>query len=307
MYNSCYQTTGGAPFYNAGIVNDLRRARAENQLHHIIADIPCLYALTEVNVNTKSIPAFNNPVRVEDKQQADYWVINLRPYAAKLEASNNALPDEGPLNLFVKRTLLEIYWNQYKPLALQKAGDMALVVYANWVSGLLANRLKADALATDQIKLLAGLYHLLQYIPEEDYGPHVKEAYAIKLGRVLGNRDSTRVLNFLEDVEYIGSLGKFCEVLRRKIDLDSIQLTDPVFLMNLVGTSWHGSIDARELVIIALEYPPALIAMVMTATKERNYKKTLLGEIIKRDALHHKLDQYILSVNDLLAELSRKK
>lgn len=307
MYNSCYQTTGGAPFYDASIVANLRRARAENQLQPIIADVPNLLAVTAVNPNTKTIPAFTSPVRVDDSRGADYWVIDLRPYAAKLAANNNVLPDEGPLNLFIKRTLLEIYWNTHGPLSLQKAGDMAVVTYANWVSGLLQQRLKTDPLATGQIRILAGYYHLMQYIPEDAFSKSTKEAYAIKLARLFARNQSDRILDFLESVPYINSLAQFCEVLRSKIDLDAVKLVDPVYMLNLVGTSWFGQIDARELVTISLEFPPALIAIVCTATKERNYKKTLLGEIIKREAMEHKLDQYILSINDLLVKVGKVK
>lgn len=306
MYNSCNQTTGGAPFYKAEIVNHLRRAKAEGQLHNVVAGITRLYAITEVNPNTKTIPGFSHPVRVEESRDSDYWVIDLRPYAAKLAANKGELPDEGPLNLYVKRTMLELFWNLSNPLSLLKAGDMTLVTYANWLSGLLRVRLKTDPLATQQIRILCGYYHQQQYIDEETFTDKVKDANCIRLARLF-DMSSENVIRFFEDVGYIHSLAELCETLRRKIDVSSIQLVDPGFIITLVGTSWFGSVDARELVAVALEYPPVLIAMVITATKERSYKKTLLAEIIQKDASRYKLDLYTVAINTLLADLSRGK
>jgi hypothetical protein len=82
MYLSSYQTTAGSAFYKTDIVNHLRTARAEKQLTLLLPDVARLYAITQVNANTKTIPAFEHPVRVEEST-GDYWVIDLRPYASK--------------------------------------------------------------------------------------------------------------------------------------------------------------------------------------------------------------------------------
>jgi hypothetical protein len=304
MYLSSYQTTAGSAFYKTDIVNHLRTARAEKQLTLLLPDVARLYAITQVNANTKTIPAFEHPVRVEEST-GDYWVIDLRPYASKIAASNGELPDEGPVRLLVNRTLMEIFWQVVSPLPLQKAGDLATVVYGKWISGLLHVKLHTDPRATQEAQILASLYYMQQFITEEQYTPQLAEAYALKIARIYG-LPAKQIVAFLANVNYMAGLGGFCDTLRNKINAGSIALVEPRFMFTMASASWFGGVDSRMLVTTALEYPPVFIAMVIASTRERNYKKTVIAEITQREAGRYKLNDFSVAVESLLRELYRK-
>lgn len=301
MYLSSYQTTAGSAFYKTDIVNHLRTARAEKQLTLLLPEVTRLYAITQVNANTKTIPAFDHPVRVEESS-GDYWVIDLRPYASKIAASNGELPDEGPVRLLVNRTLMEIFWQVVSPLPLQKAGDLATVVYGKWISGLLRVKLHTDPRATQEAQVLASLYYMQQFITAEQYTPQLAEAYALKIARIYG-LPAKQIVAYLSKVDYMAGLSAFCDVLRNKL---ALLLVEPRMMFTMVSASWFGSVDARMLVTTALEYPPVFIAMVIASTRERNYKKTVIADIVQHEAGRYKLNDFSVAVESLLRELYRK-
>lgn len=305
MFTSSYQTTTGASFYKSTLVNHLRQAKAEGMLSQLLPGVARLYALIEVNANTKTIPDFDHPVRVQESRDADYWVIDMRPYAARMKANGNQLPDEGPARLLVNRALLEIYWNVENPLSLQKAGDIATVVFAKWLSGLMRIKLHADPLALQEIQLVTGYYFLQLFITEEQFSPAVAESYAIRLSRLFDRDDAKKTENFLRDVGYMANIADYCAALRKKVSLSSIELVDPRWVFNLVSTSWFGSVDARTLVLSALEFPPVFIAMLMV-NKERNYKTTIISEITQKEAMRYKLDAYLVDIRRLLGSLETR-
>lgn len=304
MFTSSYQTTTGSNFYKADMVNHLRQAKAEGMLSQLLPGVARLYALVGVNARTKTIPGFDHPVRVQEARDADYWVIDMRPYHAKMAATNNQVPDEGPARLLVNRALLEIFWNVDNPLSLQKAGDIATVVYSKWLSGLMKGKLHADPLAMQEISLISGYYFLQQFITEEQFSPAVAESYAIRLARLNGT-DAKKTEDFLREVGYMGSVAQYCDALRKKVSLSAIELVDPRYLYTLVATSWSGSIDARTLVLTALEFPPVFIAMLMV-NKERNYKSALISEITQKEAMRYKLEDYLVSIRRLLSALETR-
>ena len=300
MFKSSYQTTTGANFFKPDLIDHLRQAKAERQLHQVLPGIARLYALTESNAQTKTIPQFDHPVCMAEAREADYWVIDLRQYAAKLSANRGELPDEGPLNLMVKRTLLEIYWNTESPLALQKASDIPLLVYSQWVTGVLRGRLHADPVAEEQIRIIAAYYHLHQYIDKEQLTAAAAEGYALRIGRLM-HVDPTKITKYLADVPYMANISEFCNTLRKKVALQSIELVDPGFLFTLLGGSWFGSVDARQLVNCSLEYPPIFISMILSS-QERGYKRTILGDTVAKQQ-RSLVDKLRVSVEELLRPL----
>lgn len=305
MFTSSYQTTTGASFYKAKMVDHLRQAKAEGMLSQLLPGVARLYALIEVNANTKTIPDFDHPVRVQESRDADYWVIDMRPYAAKMKASGNQIPEEGPARLLVNRALLEVFWNVDNPLSLQKAGDFATVVFAKWLSGLMRIKLHADPYALEQIQLITGYYFLQLFITEEQFTPAVAESYAIRLSRLFNRDDAKKTENFLRDVGYMANVADYCAALRKKVSLSSVELVDPRWVFNLVSTSWFGSVDARTLVLSALEFPPVFISMLMV-NKERNYKTTIISEIAQKEAMRYKMDSYLVEVKRLLGALETR-
>jgi hypothetical protein len=200
---------------------------------------------------------------------------------------------------------MEIFWQVVSPLPLQKAGDLATVVYGKWISGLLHVKLHTDPRATQEAQILASLYYMQQFITEEQYTPQLAEAYALKIARIYG-LPAKQIVAFLANVNYMAGLGGFCDTLRNKINAGSIALVEPRFMFTMASASWFGGVDSRMLVTTALEYPPVFIAMVIASTRERNYKKTVIAEITQREAGRYKLNDFSVAVESLLRELYRK-
>lgn len=303
MFKSVYETTSGSAFFNKDLVKRLNLARAEGTLvKEVVKGVYDLLALVDTGPRSKDIPAFEHPVQINEPGRPTYWVIDLRPYASKIKANKDVIPEEGNINLLVKRTLLEMYWNKFGSKQLAHAGDLPLVVYARWISGLIGIRCHLDEGSKQKVMILSAYFYLCQHTPTEDMTPKTEEAFALKIARSF-RLQPNEVLSFLKDVPYIGTLSQFCTALQTHVYDKSLGVVDTRFLITITMTSWFGGADARSLVAAALEFPPVFIALVLAGGKEKLYRKTIISEIVQRENRTFNFAQYSLIVNNILREL----
>lgn len=305
MFKSAYETTSGSAFFDSTLSRRLILARAEGVLTNSVVDgCPDLYAIVETDARTKDIPTFDHPMRVEEPGRSQYWVIDLRPYANKIRAAGGKLPLEGASGILVKRTLLEVYWNKFGAATIQHAGDLPMVTYARWLSGLMATRCNLDAAVQSKVAIMAAFFYCCQHIDRDKLTTKQHDAFGIKISRALRVHPKD-VTTFLAPVEYMGTLEEFCTELHEQVYSKSLAVVNPLFLYTITMTSWFGSTDARALVAAALEFPPVFIALVMAAGKESLYRKTALAEIVKRESRQFNYAQYALVIEGYLRELKQ--
>lgn len=305
MFKSAYETTSGSAFFDPTLSRRLILARAEGVLtNSVVEGCPDLYAIVDADVRTKDIPTFEHPMHVQEPGRPEYWVIDLRPYSGKIRANGGKLPLEGGSGVLVKRTLLEIYWNKFGGRAVLHTGDLAMVVYARWVAGLLATRCNLDAAVQAKVSILAAFYYCCQHIEASQLTDKQHEAFALRISRALRINPSD-VTTFLAPVGYINDLTQFCETLKSQVYSKSLAVVDNRYIYTITMTSWFGGPDARSLIAAAVEFPPVFVALVLAAGKENLYRKTALSEIVKRESRQHNYAQYAHIVEGMLRELKK--
>lgn len=306
MFSASYETTGAAPYYRKEIANKLSVLKIEGFLNNnIFGGVPKLFALIEKNPRTNDVPNFSHPYKVNDNLTGPYWVIDLRPYFGKFTKDSEGkyvTPKEGPVQLMIKRGLLEIYWDQIGPSGLLKAGNDPIIVFTRWLSGLLKSRNNLDEATAQRVQAIVAYYYICLHIPESSYGPHTVETASIRINRAL-RIPLDKALEFITPLGYLGNIDDLAKALREHSGSYALHNVNIRYLYSLVVTSWYGGPEVRDMLYVAMEFPPAFVSMLLMAGTERLYKKTLITQTIEREKRSLNIDEFALVVNGLFNEI----
>ncbi|WNT47216.1 hypothetical protein SPLA10_PHROGS00155 [Salmonella phage SPLA10] len=302
MFRTAYSTTAASSFYSKELNQSLILAAAEGILVNPNPEIPSLKALVDRGPRSKGIPPFEHPVCLE-QSTGNIWVVDMRPYASRIVAQDGSLnlPTEGPVALLLLRAKLEMYWNQFSHGEMLFWGDLPVVVFSRWITNLLKNRMNLAPTDIEQTQVLAGYYYFNLFYAEADFGQRQVDSVIMRLNRVLGiSIDKVRAV--VTGLGYMSTLADLTKALKERVDNPAMRLLDEKYLYVVTMNSWFGSADAKALIAVALEFPPAFIAMVLSAGTNQ-YKKTIIGEAVEREKSRHRFGQFQSVVNGAVRSL----
>lgn len=299
MFRTAYSTNAASSFFSKEILSHLTIAAAEGNLLQIDPKIPSLRGLVDRGAVGKSIPPFEHPVHLEKTTSVDvgdgsgYWVIDLRPYASRVVAQDGSIsvPNEGPARILVNRAKLEMYWNQYQPTEMMFWGDLPFVVFARWIAGLVKGKMQLTVRDISQVQVLSAFYFYCLFYTEEQLDARKIEGAATRISRILGV-PSDQVKIWCKEVGYMANINDFSQKLTEVVDNPSMRMIDAKYIINLTMNSWFGSADAKALIAVSLEFPPAFIAMVLAAGETSMYRKSTIGESVEREKNKWRFNEY---------------
>lgn len=302
MFRTAYSTTAASSFYTKELGQSLILAAAEGILATPDPDIPSLKVLVDRGPRSKGIPPFEHPVCVE-QSTGNIWVVDIRPYASRIVAQDGSLnlPTEGPVALLLMRAKLEMYWNQFSHGEMLFWGDLPLVVFSRWITNILKNRLNLSPVDIEQTQAIVAFYYFNLFYSKEEFGHKQVESAIMRINRVMGiSIDKVRAA--VSDQPHLATLADLAFALQRGVDNPAIRMIDDKYLYVASMNSWFGSADAKALIAVSLEFPPAFIAMVMSAGTNQ-YKKTIVGEAVEREKSRHRFGQFQSVVNGAIRSL----
>lgn len=299
MFRTAYSTNAASSFFSKEILSRLTIAAAEGNLLQIDPNIPSLRGLVDRGPAGKEIPPFEHPVHLEKAAGAEpgngggLWVIDLRPYASRVVAQDGSIsvPDEGPARILVNRAKLEMYWNQFKPAEMMFWGDIPFVVFARWMAGLVKGRMQLTPRDVSQVQAISAFYFFCLFYTEEEFDAKKIEGAATRVSRTLGI-PADQVKTWCTQVGYMANINDFAQKLTEVVDNPAMRMIDAKYLINLTMNSWFGSADAKALIAVALEFPPAFIAMVLAAGETSQYRKSTIGEAVEREKSKWRFNEY---------------
>jgi hypothetical protein len=310
MFRTAYSTNAASSFLSKDLLGRLTIASAEGTLVKLDPNIPSLLGLVDRGPAGKEIPPFEHPVYLGNSKSAEpgtpggVWVIDLRPYATRVVAQDGAvsIPTDGPARILLNRAKLEMYWNQYKPGEMMFWGDLPFVVFARWMTGLMKGRMQLAPNDVAQVQALSAFYFYCLFYNEEEFDAKKIEFAATRVSRVLGI-EADKVKAWCAQVGYMANINDFALKLTEVVDNPSIRMIDAKYLINLTMNSWFGSADAKALIAVALEFPPAFIAMVLAAGETSQYRKSTIGEAVEREKSKWRFNEYHRLAFDALKSL----
>lgn len=171
------------------------------------------------------------------------------------------------------------------------------IVFSSWLSDNLSKRFGLDMGDTYKIKVLSLMYYhslFCESLSKDECdklfirfksefllsSEMVDEIYA-KVGAKLGNAES------------------FCEACYAVTDNVRFKGFNMAVLSTIIANSWFG-LNAKENIMVGMEYPPVFVAMIQAALESRSYSKSNLGVLIARLNKKSKGDEFLKALHSVV-------
>lgn len=240
-----------------------------------------ILAVFDKNSATKQIPPFTQPFVLHSGE----LVIDLRQYWSQISTSIEFGKEVsgGPAKTLIDYTKLMRIWLEGDSARnrLLTLGDLPIHTYSYWLGESISRTISADPITQREIvELAAWFYHCLFKSEGETLSDEYIHRMAGKITRISwGNIES--VVAMINRVGVLKDLHSFSNAV---VSLQSLR-TDKVNVGLIVTAtigSWFGSSSAKETAAVAIEYPPAFLAMLHSACTDSFFRKSPLFEIAKR-------------------------
>lgn len=303
MFKSPYLTTVTSGHRITNIQTQLSQALVEDRLFHpVVPGVSSLYAVYGKDPVVSQIDAFTHPINI-NRQNVELTVVDLRGYGNQVSVSEQGVQVSkiGAAALLVKQAVLQIIWQQ-SPESLLSLIDLPLAVYASWIGGSVSRHLNLDPATSIDVRILAGWFFMCQFQDQADYDRQMGEDYlaskATKISRNL-RVPIENVISAIQRVGFLPNLTAFAEALKTQgsTRLDRMNV---LMLTQMLGGSWFGSANAREMVAVALEYPPMFYGMVHSAATEAFFKKAIIAEVTLKQQYRDNFKRFDMAMQQLL-------
>ncbi|MNB58714.1 hypothetical protein D3C87_363840 [compost metagenome] len=167
-----------------------------------------------------------------------------------------------------------------------RVGDLAPQTFIAWIAGLITGKLGVDEVASREIQIITGLFYIHQfYGADEALSTRGKET-SMKLIQRWTRAPIQLIQGIVEAVEYMPLLENYVAELRKQFASNTrIVQVNVGFITMSLGRSWFGW-GAQEICGVALEYPPAFLALVEAAANTKVWRKNHLGGLVQRLAVN---------------------
>lgn len=254
---------------------------------------------SEYDATVLDIPVFNYPLIVQESG-VSRSVIDARTLVAL--QPNGSLRARRADELMAKVILaqLALDWADGEYARLLNFNAMPLGVFANWLGEVIAKRFHLNPLAQMQVGILAAVLYTSNF--REGTTPSAQEAASIVnyISKATGYKASD-VIPVLESYNHIGDIEEFCECARNYTQDIHLRDLNASTLLSVVGGYWYGN-AGREIIAVALEYPPVWLSLVFQAITDRSFKKAGLSDVVLRNTYrkdHESFVRALLAKSDL--------
>lgn len=240
-----------------------------------------IYAIFKRSAATDLIPPFTQPMLLSTGEIA----IDLRPYWSQIGhfiELGKSLPG-GPANTTIELAILMRMWlegTEYRNRLLT-LGDIPIHTYSYWLGEGVSRVISADTLTQRSIvQLSAWFYHCLFL----ESNSSINEDYVYKVAGKIARLTWGQVEEVVDLINTAGFLENLHEFSRAVRELPSLRTdkVNPGLIVTALSGSWFGSSNAKESVIVGIEYPPMFLAIVHSACTDNFYRKSPLLDIAKR-------------------------
>lgn len=285
MFKTPYDTTACSSYVLKDIVSALQHAMVDGQLRaaQTLKNNTPIEGMYEVPSYVKSVPAFSHPVVFEHFGQK-LFVVDTRPFVRDGRDGEMKVTNASEYKFMVLRGLLTKAWVEGSADDFVAMGDLPVQAFIRLVSENIVRRFGLDPMSQQIAAVITGLYYYSLFIPAgDDFGGDQLLKVASKIARVT-RIPVQRVLEILEadpdaPLTKINDLASYCQELRRAVNSPRLNNFNPGLLISAVSGVWYGA-AAREVVAVAMEYPPTFFAMVYSALTDRSYHGAYFSKLV---------------------------
>ncbi|BAW19289.1 hypothetical protein [Ralstonia phage RP31] len=291
IFNSAYATTATAGYSLSKLEQALEQAFYHNATQQMRENV---HMVREgLNGGVAGVPAFNFPFVCKFKD-GDVAFFDARAYVG-VDASGSArVRDAVEVQARTIQAQLALDWHQGYQGRIRDISPLPLMLYAHWMGETVAKRFALDARQQLQVSVFAAIFYLNCFWDKTEASSEDTAYLLSAITRTCSYRHSD-VVDIVETHPIIRDVQELCDVI--KAFTQSVRLEDfnPATLYGVVGGSWYGN-AGRELVTVALEYPPVWLTLLFQAISNRGFKKAGLTQIIERNTYRKYHEGFVRSM-----------
>lgn len=251
---------------------------------------------SNLHFNPKPFP---HPIDIAKagSDEEEMSVLDVRPFTKMSQHHGAQITKSIDYDIACRRGTLHGVWRSSDRYLLSNSLSAILQIYASWISESICKRLDVDALTQLKIANIAAWWFWCQYNEKEDLSENTRpRIYRIIAEATRSGFDT--VEEDLTDIEYFDDLESFINEVKERSDNPRLKHLDPASLIQLASGGWMGT-WAREIMSVAIEYPPYFATVVYTALHERGMRSALFTKMVQRFATRPELKGFKNSIDSL--------
>ncbi len=254
------------------------------------------------------MPFFSNPITV-DVNKKKYAVMDFRPFTVPTGNgclfSDVRIRSNTEYNLALDRLIFSLDWQ----IALDERRDslnffknnfnFATMIFSKWINRLLTQRFNLYPNESLAVEIICNFYYQSLYESFDQYKNDENDhKFLIHTIKNTNAQESTvrEIFNKLGKMNGVDDLCSNISTILENVKLEGL---NSAVLITIVGNSWFG-LNAKEMLAVALEYPPIFIPLVYNAAKEKTYKHTYLADVISHFAKAKDMREFLMNYKSLV-------
>ncbi len=238
------------------------------------------------------IPFFSNPmlvtkVRGHDFSNEEFLAMDYRSFTIptgpdSCALSNTKIRSRGEYDLAFFRHILSLDWITNGASSQKTNFKFAGFIFSRWITQILTQRFNLYFDEALIVQIITSFYYQSLFEPESTFTEQDKQKFAIHTIKTTKARPDM-VFKIFDKITEMRGIEDYCKNIFTILENIKLKdLTAPL-LITITGNSWFG-INSKEILSIALEYPPTFIVLVYTAAISKSYSRTILGDLVHKQS-----------------------
>lgn len=280
MFKYPYETTPCSSYQLKEIVSSLQHAVVNGELGtaKTLKNTP-VEGLREVPPYLKAVPPFSHPLAFDHfgKQQL---VIDVRPFVSQLRSDNSIrITNPGEYQFMVLRGMLTQGWARGDQSDFATFGDIAPRVFIRLLSEGIMRRLSLSPMNQQDLAIVTGYYFFCMFKSDDHFEDREVLKIAARISRITAI-NVEKILQVIEPLSVLKNVHDYCNTIKVAIDSPRTQDINPGMLYAIVGGAWFGA-AAREIMAVAIEYPPYLYALIYLSVNDRGFRNAYFSKLVE--------------------------
>lgn len=250
-----------------------------------------------------SIPFFVNPLQVTLNHK-NYILMDFRPFTVPTGKgclyTDVRVRSNTEFELAKDRLIFSLDWalkvqnprGIKEPVTSIKTNfKFASFVFSKWISKLLTQRFNLYPDESLTVEIISNYYYQMLFEENDTIDHTTMEKFLIHTIKNTGAKADS-IEKIFKQIGPMSGVNDLCVNIARILENVKLEDLNSGLLITIVGNSWFG-INSKELLGIALEYPPSFIPLVYNALKEKTYKHTYLATVANAYAKNKGVNEFL--------------
>lgn len=288
MFLIPYQTTACSSYDVKGIQSALQRAEVHGDLAPAVTlKGTVLKDVYIVPPYVKDIKPFSMPLEFESSN-GPAIAVDVRGVTKITGETSFKIVAGAEYEGAILRGALTKAWIDGGAAEMRRFNDISAKVFIRLLSEALVRRLNLSPFDQQAVVVVCGLFYYSNFIADTQVdrtgalAREEKDRISVAVAR-LSRINPQKVAELLDgEVPMITNLDSFCDALRFVVKSPRLEKVDAALIMTLMGGLWFGG-NARQLMAVALEYPPVWLALIYQALTDRSFHGAQLTKMVENE------------------------